>query len=246
MKNKPTALVTGGSRGIGRATVIKLSENGYDVVFTYREKEDLALETASTSKIPENNIVQCDVSDFQSVERLFAHLDAEKEGIDLVVNNAGVAEHHPIEMDDEEWLGSFRKQLEVNLLGAAHVAKKAIPMMDSGTIINVSSRGAYRGEPEMPGYGASKAGMNALTQSLAKAAGDRNIAVIGVAPGFVATDMAQGLLSNEELKHVKAQSPLNRIAEPEEVASLIAYLATPEAKHLSGAIVDINGASYFR
>ena len=152
MKNKPTALVTGGSRGIGRATVIKLSENGYDVVFTYREKEDLALETASASTIPENNVVQCDVSDFQSVERLFAYLNQEKEGLDVVVNNAGVAEHHPIQMDDEEWLGSFRKQLEVNLLGAALVAKKAIAMMDSGTIINVSSRGAYRGQPEMPGY----------------------------------------------------------------------------------------------
>lgn len=246
MKNKPTALVTGGSRGIGRATVIKLSENGYDVVFTYRQNKDLALETASRSGIPERNVLQCDVSDPQSVEKLFEHLETNKEDIDVVVNNAGIAEHHPIDMTDEAWLGSFRKQLEVNLLGAAHVAKKAISRMDSGTIINVSSRGAYRGEPVMPGYGASKAGMNALTQSLALAVGNRNISVIGVAPGFVATDMAQGLLTEEELNNVKAQSPLNRIAEPEEVASLIAYLATPEAKHLSGAIVDINGASYFR
>ena len=114
-----------------------------------------------------------------------------------------------------------------------------------GRIINISSRGAFRGEPAAPAYGASKAALNSLSQSLAVALAKHGIQVYGVAPGYVATDMISDLLG-EHGEEIIAQSPLNRVARPEEVAATVAWLAAPEAEFLTGAIVDINGASYLR
>jgi NAD(P)-dependent dehydrogenase (short-subunit alcohol dehydrogenase family) len=115
-----------------------------------------------------------------------------------------------------------------------------------GRIVNVSSRGAFRGEPDHPAYGASKAGLNSLGQSMARALGPHGIYVTTVAPGFVETDMAAPFLEGAGGDAIRAQSPLNRAATPEEVARVVVFLATPGAEYLTGAVVDVNGASYLR
>ena len=137
--------------------------------------------------------------------------------------------------------------LAVNLTGAANVTWCAVRHMGrGGRIVNVSSRGAFRGEPSMPAYGASKAGIISLGQSLARALGPRGIAVTSVAPGFTETDMAADALAGAERERRNAESPLGRIATPEEVAAAIVFLASPEAELASGSVLDVNGASYLR
>jgi NAD(P)-dependent dehydrogenase (short-subunit alcohol dehydrogenase family) len=115
-----------------------------------------------------------------------------------------------------------------------------------GRIVNVSSRGAFRGEPESPAYGASKAGLNAMSQSLAKKLAKHNIFVGVVAPGFVETDMAAELLTGPEGDGIRNQSPLGRVARPEEVARAVLFLAAEGSEFMTGAIIDVNGASYLR
>ena len=169
-------------------------------------------------------------------------------GLDVVVNNAAVFPRHPIlETSYDEWQAAWRRTIEVNLLGPANVAWCAVRhMRPGGRIVNVSSRGAFRGEPEQPGYGASKAGLNALTQSLALALGPHGIAVTAVAPGFVETDMTNEHLKSPRGDKIRAQSPFGRVARPEEVAAAVRYLASAEAEWASGAVLDLNGASYLR
>jgi NAD(P)-dependent dehydrogenase (short-subunit alcohol dehydrogenase family) len=138
--------------------------------------------------------------------------------------------------------------LETNLTGAGNVTWCAAQHMRArgGRIVNVSSRGAFRGEPEQPAYGASKAGLNALGQSLAVALAPYGIAVATVAPGFVETDMTTEHLAGERGEAIRAQSPFGRVARPEEIAAAVHWLAAPGSEWASGTIVDLNGASYLR
>ena len=169
-------------------------------------------------------------------------------GIDVLVNNAGIFEPHPItDTSYWEWQESWRRTLGVNLIGAANVTWCAVQHMGAGArIVNVASRGAFRGEPDQPGYGASKAGLIAFGQSLARALGPRGIAVTAVAPGFTETEMAERELEGERGRVRRAESPLGRVATPAEVAAAVLYLASPEAELASGAVLDVNGASYLR
>lgn len=169
-------------------------------------------------------------------------------GIDVLVNNAGVFFDHPIdEVDFATWLDAWRQTLDINLLAPALVSWHAVRHMGpGGRIINVGSRGAFRGEPQSPAYGASKAGVAAFGQSLAKYLGSRGIAVTTVAPGFVDTDMATAAMEGEGGAIRRAESPFGRIATAEEIAGAIAYLASSEAEWASGGILDLNGASYLR
>jgi NAD(P)-dependent dehydrogenase (short-subunit alcohol dehydrogenase family) len=166
----------------------------------------------------------------------------------VVVNNAAVFVPHPIMATDyEQWQAAWRYTMDVNLIGAANVSWCAVRhLRPGGRIVNVSSRGAFRGEPQQPAYGASKAGLNALTQSLALALGPLGIAVTAVAPGWVDTDMAGDHLTSPRGDDIRAQSPFNRVAEPAEIAAAVRYLASPEAEWASGAVLDVNGASYLR
>jgi NAD(P)-dependent dehydrogenase (short-subunit alcohol dehydrogenase family) len=166
----------------------------------------------------------------------------------VVVNNAGVFPPHEMRTTSyEEWQAAWRHTLDVNLVGPANVIWCAVPhMRRGGRIVNVSSRGAFRGEPKQPAYGASKAGLNSLTQSLALALGPLGIAVTAVAPGFVETDMSNEHLKSPRGAQIRAQSPLNRVARPEEVAAAVRWLASPEAEWATGAVLDLNGASYLR
>ena len=169
-------------------------------------------------------------------------------GIDVLVNNAGVFFHHPItEVSYEDWQAAWRETLDVNLVGAANVTWCAVRHMKrGGRIVNVSSRGAFRGEPDGPAYGASKAGMNAWASRCAIALAPHGITVGTVAPGFVETDMTNEHLKAPRGDEIRAQSPFGRVAMPEEIAGAVLYLASSAAEWASGTIIDLNGASYLR
>ena len=171
-------------------------------------------------------------------------------GLDVLVNNAGVfVAHPPLETSWEDWQAAWTQTLQTNLLGAAHATFAAISHMRAaggGAIVNVSSRGAFRGEPNNPAYGASKAGLNAFGQSMALVLAPLGISVGTVAPGFVQTEMAREVLDGPGGDAVRAQSPYGRVARPEEVASAVIWLASPEASFSTGTIIDVNGASYLR
>ncbi|HXC82829.1 MAG TPA: SDR family oxidoreductase, partial [Trebonia sp.] len=171
-------------------------------------------------------------------------------GLDVLVNNAGVYTQHPItDVSYEQWQDAWRDTLGVNLMGAVNATWCAVRHMiprGGGRIIDVTSRGAYRGEPRHAAYGASKAGLNAFGQSMARALAPHGIAVASVAPGYVETDMTSKELATRAGDVIKAQSPFNRVATAEEVADAVVYLASPGAQWASGAILDLNGASYLR
>jgi NAD(P)-dependent dehydrogenase (short-subunit alcohol dehydrogenase family) len=166
----------------------------------------------------------------------------------VLVNNAGRYVEHPIdEVSYDRWREDFARTLALNLEAPAHLAYFAAREIDEGAIVNVSSRGAHRGEPDAPAYGASKAGLNALTGSLAQKLAPEGIQVAAVAPGFVDTPMVEHLLDEDETgSEIRQQSPMNRVAQPEEIAAAVAYLASPEAKFATGTVIDVNGASHLR
>jgi 3-oxoacyl-[acyl-carrier protein] reductase len=241
-------LVTGASRGIGRAIAEAFADAGDRVAVHYRESSGAAADVVAGLPGDGHAVVQADMADPEAVRHM---VDAARDalgGLDVLVNNAGVFTPHPItETSYEQWQEGWRSTLGVNLVGAANASWCAVQHMTrGGRIVNVSSRGAFRGEPGQPAYGASKAGLNALGQSLALALAPHGIAVATVAPGFVATDMAARHLDGASGDAIRAQSPFHRVATPEEIAAAVLYLASPEAEWASGAILDVNGASYLR
>jgi NAD(P)-dependent dehydrogenase (short-subunit alcohol dehydrogenase family) len=193
-------------------------------------------------------VAGAELTDPEAIRRMVDEVAGALGGIDVLVNNAGVFERHAVdETTYEEWQEAWGRTLGVNLVGAANVTWCVLRHMGAGgRIVNVSSRGAFRGEPEQPAYGASKAGLIAFGQSLARALGERRIAVTAVAPGFVETDMAAEELAGEGGARRRAESPLGRVASAEEIAAAVHYLASPEAELASGALLDVNGASYLR
>ena len=171
-------------------------------------------------------------------------------GIDILVNNAGIYELHPVVVSETvAWLEKWQRTMDVNLLGPAclchHVATH-MAARGSGRIINVTSRGAYRGEPQAPAYGAAKAGLNSLSQSLAQALAPHGVIVTAVAPGWVETDMTTSHLEGGEGDAIRAQSPMGRVASAEEIAEVVLFLAATKAEYIAGAVIDVNGASYLR
>jgi NAD(P)-dependent dehydrogenase (short-subunit alcohol dehydrogenase family) len=182
-----------------------------------------------------------------------AAVDSAAEGLgrlDVLVNNAGVfLAHPPLSSSYDDWQTAWQRTLATNLTGAANATFCAVPHLRAaggGAVVNVSSRGAFRGEPGCPAYGASKAGLNAFGQSMALALAPHGITVGTVAPGFVQTEMAREVLDGPGGDAVRAQSPFGRVARPEEVAAAVVWLASPEARFASGTIIDVNGASYLR
>ena len=195
--------------------------------------------------------VRADLADADAVRSMVDAAASALGGLDVLVNNAGIYAGHPVlGTSYEEWQAAWQATLGVNLVGAANVTWCAVRHMAAsgrgGRIVNVGSRGAYRGEPTHPAYGASKAGLHAFGQSLAVALAPHGITVASVAPGFVQTDMAAAQLETPAGDVIRAQSPFNRVAAPEEIAAAVVYLASPEATWSSGAVLDLNGASYLR
>jgi NAD(P)-dependent dehydrogenase (short-subunit alcohol dehydrogenase family) len=235
-------LVTGSSRGIGAAIARAFAGRGDRVAVHHR--------SAAPPDLPGDGHValRADLSDPEAIRALVDAAADGLGGLDVVVNNAAVFDEHKIlETTYEQWQAAWRETLAVDLLGPANICWCAARHLGpGGRIVNVSSRGAYRGEPDHPAYGAAKAGLNSMTQSLAKALGPRGIAVTAVAPGYVSTEMVQSTIESDEGVAIRAQSPFNRVARPEEIAAAVLYLASPEAEWTSGAVLDLNGASYFR
>lgn len=248
--NNKTVLVTGGSRGIGRAIAIAFAREGARVFLSYHNNKTAAQETLSLLGSGDHQAIEADVSDPDATRTLINQIITLCQRLDIVVNNAGIFEAHPIDkVNYQEWQQAWKKTLDINLTGPANVcfcATQYMIIQGGGRIINISSRGAFRGEPEQAAYGASKAGLNAMSQSLAQALAPHNIFVGVVAPGFVATDMAKAILDGPSGERIKNQSPLKRVARPEEVAKAVLFLAEEGTEYMTGAILDVNGASYLR
>jgi NAD(P)-dependent dehydrogenase (short-subunit alcohol dehydrogenase family) len=243
-------VVTGASRGIGAAIAREFAAAGDRVAVHYGASRDAAEEVMASLAGEGHVLVRADLADAGAVRAMVAEAAAGLGGLDVLVNNAGVFTPHPItDTSYEEWQRAWHDTLAVNLLGPANAAWCAVPHMieaGGGRIVNVSSRGAFRGEPRSPAYGASKAALVAFGQSLARALGPHRIAVTTVAPGWTQTDMAADTLEGPRGDDIRAESPLGRVAEPHDVARAVLYLASPGAEMASGTVMDINGASFLR
>ena len=243
-------LVTGGSRGIGAAIARAFAEQGDRVAVHYGASAENA-EAVRASLPGEGHVtVQADMTRPEEVKGA-VDTAAERLGrLDVLVNNAGVfLPHPPLSTSYEDWQAAWSQTIDTNLIGAANATFCAIPHLRSaggGAVVNVSSRGAFRGEPNCPAYAASKAGMNAFGQSMALVLAPHDISVGTVAPGFVQTEMVRETLDGAGGEAVRAQSPFGRVAYPEEVAAAVVWLASPEARFSTGTIIDVNGASYLR
>jgi len=242
-------LITGASRGIGRATAEAFAAAGDRVAVNYRESAGLAEELVASLPGSGHLAIKADVADPDQARALVESSVKGLGGLDVLVNNAGISVPNPItEPNFQTWLSAWELTMAVNLSGTAYVTYWAVQQMlgHGGRIINISSRGAFRGEPDQPAYGASKAGMNASGQSLARALAPHGIGVMTIAPGWVATDMSTEELKRPSGQEILTQSPFGRVARPEEVAAAAVFFASPEAEFTSGAVLDINGASYLR
>jgi NAD(P)-dependent dehydrogenase (short-subunit alcohol dehydrogenase family) len=243
-------MVTGASRGIGREIARQFAESNARLVVHYHRNRRAAEQILADVPGKFHLILQADLTDAAAIGKLARKALNEMGQIDVLVNNAGVYEFHPLANTSfEDWRKSWEKTVFTNLLGPAHLSFHVARHMmanGGGKIINITSRGAFRGEPDAPAYAASKAGLNAFSQSMAKALAPHNIFIYAVAPGFVETDMAACLLSGPEGAAIRAQSPLNRAARPEEVARVVMFLAAEGTDYLTGSIIDVNGASYLR
>lgn len=242
-------VVTGGSRGIGLEVSKAFAKAKAKIIIVYRTNDIKAQEALESLPGANHLATQCDVSDAGQVSMLFDQVKATYGQVDIVVNNAGMGYHHPVDKSSyEDWQQGWHTIIGTNLIGPSNVCYQAAQMMirqGSGKIINVSSRGAFRGEPEQPAYGASKAGLNSLTQSLAQRLAPYGIFVGAVAPGFVETEMAHDRLQGIPGDQIKSQSPMNRVAQPAEVAQSVLLMAAAN-DWMTGGIWDINGASYLR
>lgn len=250
-----TALVTGASRGIGRATAIALSRRGERVAVHYGSDRAAAERTRSLLEGQGHLVVGGDLSDAQTARRVVQEVEEGFGQIDVLVNNAAVAPsestHHRVDSTDyDTWRDVWQRMIDVDLHAPASmtylVARSLIARGAAGAIVNVGSRGAFRGEPDFPAYGAAKAGLHAFGQSMAVALAPHGIAVATVAPGFVGTQRQQSKLEGTGGDDLRAQSPFGRVGTPEEVAAAILYLTSVDAQWASGAILDLNGASHLR
>ena len=241
LSNK-TILITGAAGGIGEALCTSFAEANGTIILHYNSNRDKA--ESLLQKLPgmHHRAIQCDLSNADQVNTMFSAIDH----VDIVINNAAVVENHEIDsLSYQDWQDIWERTIGANLIGPANImylASKFMIKNGGGKFINISSRGAFRGEPSAPAYGASKAGLNSLGQSLAKALAKDRVFVYTIAPGFVDTERVKNLIDDE----VRAQSPLNRVAKPQEIADTALWLATGDNESLTGCIIDVNGASYLR
>ncbi len=244
------ALVTGASRGIGAAVARRLAAAGARVAVHYNSARDAADSVVAELQGEAHEAFSADLSVPDACRDLAESVVDRMGAIDILVNNAGIFELHEItELDFEGWQMAWERTLQTNLIGPAnltYVVARHMAERGGGRIINVSSRGAFRGEPQAPAYGASKAGLNSFSQSMAQALAPHNIFVGVVAPGFIETDMAASHLEGASGDAIRAQSPLGRVGQPDEIARIVEFLAGDGIGFATGCIVDANGASYLR
>lgn len=242
----PTVLVTGASGGIGGAICRQLAQRGARLILHYQA--DRASAEGTLAELPGDGhvLAQADLGDPASIERLWQS-SGRAQRIDALVNNAGIfPEHAPLATDYARWVAAWQRTLAVNLAGAAHLsylAARSMVPQGGGRIVSVSSRAAFRGEPTAPAYAASKAGLNAFSQSLAKALAPKGVYVFVVAPGWVATPRVAAAVAD---KAVLADQPLGRVAAPQEIAQVVGFCVLDAPASMTGSVVDVNGASYLR
>ena len=248
--SKPIVLVTGASRGIGRAIAQQLAQRGCRVAVHYQKNRAAAEAVVASLEGGGHRAFAADLAVPDAVAHLWDQVTAALGPIAVLVNNAGIYETRPVPATDyAEWQQTWRRTLETNLLGPANLCHRAGQAMGAGgggRVVSISSRGAFRGEPEAPAYAASKAGLNALSQSMAWALAAQGVYFFVVAPGWVATDMAEAHLAGPAGAGILAQHPLGRVAGPEEVAAAAVFCALDAPPAMTGCIIDVNGASYLR
>ncbi|HEY8396602.1 MAG TPA: 3-oxoacyl-ACP reductase FabG [Flavihumibacter sp.] len=239
-----TALVTGGSRGIGRAICVKLASQGYHVLVNYKGNLDAANETLEQIKAAggTGELLVFDVADKDQVKSVLgAWIDANKENpIEVLVNNAGIKDDTLMMwMKDEQWESVRSTSLDAFFYVTREVLSGML-MRRNGRIVNVVSLSGLKGMPGQTNYSAAKAGVIGATKALAQEVAKRGVTVNAVAPGFIQTDMTSDL--NE--KELKAMIPAQRFGKPEEVAHAVAFLASPESGYITGTVISINGGLY--
>lgn len=238
------ALVTGGSRGIGRAICLKLASQGSNILINYNANEQAALETQQLVKQQgvAAEVLRFDVSKREDVRRTLTNWFETNAGstIEVLVNNSGIRKDNlMIWMQDEEW----DEVMDISLGGFYNVTKQVLPELiksKNGRIINMVSLSGLKGLPGQTNYSAAKAGIIGATKALAQELGRRGITVNAVAPGFIKTEMTEGI----DEKEYKAHIPLRRFGTSEEVAELVGFLASPAAAYITGEVISINGGLY--
>jgi NAD(P)-dependent dehydrogenase (short-subunit alcohol dehydrogenase family) len=240
-----TALVTGASRGIGRATAVTLHREGAHVILHYGNDKDSAQATAD--RLGDRvHLIQGDLRDPAERVRVWTEAAAWFGGVDVLINNAGAWLASEID-DPGAWQQGWQANYELNLLAPADLCRQAIlgfRKRDGGIIINVTSRSAHRGDDaEHLAYGAAKGGLLALTKGIARGYGKENILAYAVAPGWVSTDISSHISPDDPMLQ---KLPLGEITPPEDIAEMIAFLASRRSRHTTGATIDITGADYVR
>jgi 3-oxoacyl-[acyl-carrier protein] reductase len=245
-------LVTGASRGIGAASARVLAAADASVILHYGRSLEQAQALADEIG-PRASLVQADLSKPGAARGLWHEALAIHGRIDVLVNNAGILFDAPPEADDETWARAWQEMLQVNLVAVADLCREAIATFPQnsgktkGVIVNISSRAAFMGSTaaRMP-YAASKAGVLALTRSIARSYAKAGVLAYALAPGFVQSDMADYSIEQYGLEKLLADNPMGEMAPPEDVAHTVAFLASGLVPHMTGATLDINGASYVR
>jgi 3-oxoacyl-[acyl-carrier protein] reductase len=243
-KNK-NVLITGGSRGIGKACVELFLQAGANVIFTFQsaknEADKLIADYKGTLKLKQYKLNLADAND---IEKVIGSVLKEFENVDVLVNNAGIWKEAAI---DKMTLDEWNEMMNINLTSTYLITKLIVPGMKKnkfGRIINIASTAGQRGEAFHSHYAASKGGMISLTKSLASELGQHNITVNCIAPGWVFTDMTTDSLADAEIyKKVLGDIPLNKVAQPEEIAGPVVFLASHLASHITGEILNVNGGS---